>query len=123
MTAPQRRPEREPARAAASRRRGLERAHAARREARRLGAATGWHGRPDWRLTAFEADRIATELEAAGWRAEGVTLAQGVALVEVRDLAVRWHPLVATLRTRAEGDAFLGAHPARARRSPAAGAA
>ena len=31
--------------------------------------------------------------------------------------------LVATRRTRAEGDAFLGAHPARARRSPGAGTA
>ncbi len=82
MTAPQRRPAREPARSAASHRRGLERAPAARREARRLGAATGWHGRPDWRLTAFEADRLATALEAAGWRAAGVNLAQGVALVE-----------------------------------------
>jgi hypothetical protein len=70
---------------------------------------TTWHGRPDWRLDAFEANRIAAELEAAGWRAEGINLAQGIALVEVRDLAVRWHPLVATLRTRPDAEAWRGA--------------
>jgi len=35
----------------------------------------------------------------------------GTGFVEVRDLAVRRTPLVATLRTAADADAFDAAHP------------
>ena len=67
------------------------------RRRRALGPESGWHraGCPDWRLNASEADRRATHLEANGRRAEAINLAQGVALVEVQDLAARGHPLVA----------------------------
>jgi hypothetical protein len=101
---------------ARARRRGLARAHAVRRraagagEARAGGAATGWHGRPDWRLDALRAHAAASELERHGWRAEAVPLGQGVALVEVRDLAVRGHPLVAVLREPGQAEAWLAAH-------------
>ena len=91
-------------------RRGQEGARAAPRGARPPSAGAGWYGRPDWRLTGAEATRVAGALEAAGWRAEGISLAQGVALVEVRDPAVRSHPLVATLRASGEAEAWLRAH-------------
>ena len=77
--------------------------------------AGGWYRAPDWRLDGFAANRAAALLEASGWRAESVELAQGVALVEVRAVAVRGMPLVATLRTGAEVDAFRRAHPRRRR--------
>jgi hypothetical protein len=81
------------------------------RRRRARGSESGWHraGCPDWRLNASEADRVAALLEANGWRAEAINLAQGVALVEVRDLAVRGHPLVAVLRVLGEGERFLTA--------------
>ena len=78
----------------------------------------GWYRAPDWRLDGHAASRAATLLETSGWRAESVELAQGVALVEVRALAVRGMPLVATLRTEEEVDAFLRAHPGRRRPGP-----
>jgi hypothetical protein len=56
---------------------------------------------------------VAAALEARGWRAEGVGLAQGIGLVEVRRLDVRGMPLVAVLRTEAQAAGFLRAHPAR----------
>ena len=108
-----------PVERAASRRRGqlvgLAKARAARlalAERRRLGAETGWHreGTADWRLSATEANAGAALLERHGWRAEACALAQGVALVEVRDLAARGHPLVATLRLPGEAEAWLAAH-------------
>jgi hypothetical protein len=102
---------------AAQRRRGqlagLAKARAARAAVaarRRLGAETGWHARGEWRLNAIEAHAAASLLERHGWRAEGCPLGQGVALVEVRDLAVRGHPLVATLRRPGEAEAWLAAH-------------
>ena len=64
-------------------------------------------GRRDWRLSGHQAYSVAAQLEAAGWRAEHVALAQGIGLVEVRDWRVRPHPLVATLRTAEECAAFL----------------
>jgi hypothetical protein len=101
---------------AASRRRGqlvgLAKARAARlalAERRRPGAETGWprEGTADWRLSATEANAGAALLERHGWRAEACALAQGVALVEVRDLAVRGHPLVATLRAPGDAERWL----------------
>jgi hypothetical protein len=98
---------------AAQRRRGqlagLAKARAARAaiKARRLGHETGWYARPDWRLNALEANAAAGLLERHGWRAEACALGQGVALVEVRDLAVRGHPPVATLRAPGEAERFL----------------
>jgi hypothetical protein len=80
--------------------------------------AGGWYRAPDWRLDGFAANRAAALLEASGWRAESVELAQGVALVEVRAVAVQGMPLVATLRTGAEVDAFRRAHPQRRRPGP-----
>jgi hypothetical protein len=96
----------------------LEQARAARAAARaallrRLaGDETGWHrgGAADWRLSAVEANTAAALLERQGWRAEAVPLGQGVALVEVRDLAVRGHPLVAVLREPGQAEAWLTAH-------------
>ena len=82
---------------------------------RRRGGATGWYGRPDWRLDAHEAHAAAALLEGHGWRAEAVSLAQGIALVEVRRLAVRGTPLVAVLRRRGRPSAGW-------RRTAAAGA-
>jgi hypothetical protein len=100
-----------------SRRRGQRALNAVRsarsHTARRFGPATGWHAKPDWRLDTFTATRVASALEARGWRAESVVLGQGVTLVDVRDLAVRGMPLVATLRTEEEAAGFLRAHPAR----------
>jgi hypothetical protein len=63
------------------------------------------------RIDGAAAGRAATQLERLGWRAEAVLVSQGLATVEVRALAVRGMPLVATLRTQAEVDAFLRAHP------------
>jgi DNA-binding transcriptional regulator YiaG len=74
-------------------------------------AGSDWHAGPDDRLSGHQAVRAASLLERAGWRAEAVPLAQGVAKVEVRALAVRGMPLVAALRTCAEVDAFLRAYP------------
>ena len=54
---------------------------------------------------------MATALERRGWRAEPLTAAFGVGFVEVRDLAYRWTPLVATLRTLADAERFDAAHP------------
>jgi hypothetical protein len=78
----------------------------------------GWYRASDWRLDGHAANRAASLLEASGWRAESVELAQGVALVEVRAVAVRGMPLVATLRTGAEVDAFRRAHPEPRRPGP-----
>ena len=77
---------------------------------RRRGDATGWHGRPDWRLDGPGAHAAAALLEGHGWRAEAVGLAQGIALVEVRRLAVRGTPLVAVLRRPGEAERWLAAH-------------
>jgi hypothetical protein len=104
---------------AAQRRRGqlagLAKARAARAAitARRLGAETGWYGRPDWRMNAIEANAGASLLERHGWRAEACALGQGGALVEVRRLDVRGMPLVATLRTAGDLQRFLAEHPGR----------
>jgi hypothetical protein len=106
---------------AASRRRGqlvgLANGRAARlalAERRRLLEAvarhTGWYARPDWRLNATEANAGAALLERHGWRAEACALGQGVALIEVRDLAVRGHPKRATLRALGEAASWLAAH-------------
>jgi hypothetical protein len=103
-----------PVERAASRRRGQLVGSARAREAglalaarRRRGTETGWYGRPDWRLNAVEANAAASLLERHGWRAEACALGQGVALVEVRDLAVRGHPLIATLRAPGEAERWL----------------
>jgi hypothetical protein len=96
------------------------------RERRRRGAETGWHVSGDWRLDAFQASRAASLLERHGWRAEARPLAQGIATVEVRDLAVRGHPLLAVLRRPGEAEAWLAArgHGLRGRvPSPPEGAA
>jgi hypothetical protein len=77
---------------------------------RRRGGATGWYGRPDWRLDGPGAHAAAALLEGHGWRAEAVGLAQGIALVEVRRLAVRGTPLVAVLRRPGEAERWLAAH-------------
>jgi hypothetical protein len=105
-----------PVERAASRRRGqlvgLAKARAARMalaERRRLGAETGWHRAGQERLDAIEANAGASLLERHGWRAEACALGQGVALIEVRDLAVRPHPLIATLRFPGEAEAWLAA--------------
>lgn len=108
-----------PAERAASHRRGqligLQRAREARAaltERRRLGAETGWHNpnRPDWRLNATEANTGAALLERHGWRAQSCPLAQGVALIEVRDLATRGHPRIAVLRAPGEAERWLQEH-------------
>jgi hypothetical protein len=78
----------------------------------------GWYRASDWRLDGHAANRAAALLEGSGWRAESVELAQGVALVEVRAVAVRGMPLVATLRTRREVEAFLREHPGVRRPGP-----
>ena len=62
------------------------------------------------RFTPVQANVVAHALERRGWRAESC-IALPVAYVEVRDLAKRWTPLVAVLRTHGELDAFLEAHP------------
>jgi hypothetical protein len=98
----------DPERRSAARQRGLARAHAARRRAA--------SGSPDprsrfarRRLDSFRAHTAAALLERNGWRAEAVPLGQGVALVEVRDLATRGHPLVAVLRHPGQAEAWLAA--------------
>lgn len=58
-------------------------------------------------LTVADASRIAIYLEAHGWRAESCQADFGRGYVEVRDLAVRWHPLIAVIRCKADFDAFL----------------
>jgi hypothetical protein len=85
---------------------------------RRFGSESGWYGLPDWRLDSFVAARVASRLEALGWRSEAFLLGQGIAYVTVRDLGVRGMPLVATLRTEEQAVAFLRAHPERRRAGP-----
>jgi hypothetical protein len=65
------------------------------------------------RLSGPEANHAAGVLERAGWRAEAVSVGQGVALVEVRAVHVRGMPLVATLRHTGDLDAFLAIWPGR----------
>jgi hypothetical protein len=88
---------------------------------RLLGAETGWHrpGSADWRMTAGEAHHVALLAEQRGWRAEGIALAQGIGLCEIRDLTVRHHPLAAVLRLLEGAGAWLDAHPER--RAPGPG--
>ena len=62
-------------------------------------------------FTTAEANAAAAALERRGWRAEACVASFGVGFVEVRDLSVRWTPLVATLRTHADVDAFDAEHP------------
>lgn len=100
---------------AAQRRRGGLAAQEARRR-RESGAVTGWHQGTEWRLGGYEAMLLAIRLEAAGWRAEAIHLAQGAALIEVRDWHRRPHPLVAVLRTAGEAEAFLAQVTQEARR-------
>jgi hypothetical protein len=71
--------------------------------------------RPDLRLplSGPEANHTASVLERAGWRAEAVSVGQGLALVEVRAVHVRGMPLVATLRHAGDLDAFLAVWPGR----------
>jgi hypothetical protein len=59
------------------------------------------------RLEHRVADALARRFERAGWRAEARMADSGVAVLEVRDLAVRGHPLVAELRDAAAAEAFL----------------
>src|SRR5262245_1547744 len=68
---------------------------------------------PSRRLTGAQANTVASRLEALGWRAEGINLVQGEGLVEVRAARVRGMPLVATLRTVADVEAFARAWPGR----------
>lgn len=51
--------------------------------------------------------RAATWLESKGWRAACLSMGDRMAVVEVRDLRQRGHPLVATLRTPDELRDFL----------------
>ena len=62
-------------------------------------------------FTSAQANAVAAALERLGWRAEACVASFGVGFVEVRDLAYRWTPLVATLRTAADVDAFSAQHP------------
>jgi hypothetical protein len=61
-------------------------------------------------LTPTRAGMVASALERRGWRAEAIT-GPSHAAVEVRDLAVRHTPLIATSRTGGDVDAFDAAHP------------
>lgn len=81
-----------------------------RRSTNTPGAPLPWM--PGWRLSGQEAYQLATKLERRGWRAEQVPALSGEAWVTVRDLAVRGHPVVATIRTTAEARRFLAEHPA-----------
>jgi hypothetical protein len=72
--------------------------------------APGWHASPDARLSGHQALHAAALLEDNGWRAEAVPLSQGIAMVEVRDLARRPHPLVAILRRQGEAEVWLREH-------------
>lgn len=67
-------------------------------------------GRPPVTLTMTEATKIATVLEDHGWRAEAILVIHGYGLVEVRDLTVRCHPLIATLRGPGDAEAFRQTH-------------
>jgi len=97
---------------AANRRAGMLKGLAVARETRaRLRAVPLAEQPAAARLTAVAANRYAGNLERRGWRAEGVALLLGEALVTVRDLSVRGHPLVATLRTFGDVARFLAAHP------------
>src|SRR5262245_27052646 len=102
----------DPERRSAARQRGLARAQAARRR-----AAAGGHDPHGVfarrRLDSFRAHTAAALLERNGWRAEAISLGQGVALIEVRRLDVRGMPLVATLRTPGDFQWFLAEHPER----------
>jgi hypothetical protein len=61
-------------------------------------------------LTPTRAGMVASALERRGWRAEAIT-GPSHAVVEVRDLAMRHTPLVATLRTGGDVDDFNTTHP------------
>jgi hypothetical protein len=61
---------------------------------------------PRW-LSGEQATRATTALEAQGWRAEAVMLTVGEYVVELRDLAVRGHPKLATFRQAGEAEAWL----------------
>jgi hypothetical protein len=50
--------------------------------------------------------------ERTGWRAESVALLGGSGYIEVRDMAIRHHPKIATLRTHEDVAAFRQTHPA-----------
>jgi hypothetical protein len=54
-------------------------------------------------------------LERHGWRAESLHLGQGASMVEVRDLRIKWHPRVATLRAPGEAERWLNEHGSGAR--------
>lgn len=62
-------------------------------------------------LTVQKAGIHATQLERNGWRAEPVSTSTGYAYVEVRDLAVRIHPVIARLRTPEDVKDWHIAHP------------
>lgn len=62
-------------------------------------------------LDTNTAHRTVTALEKLGWRAEALTINSGVAIVEVRDLAIRSKPLIATLRTEEDVTEFFKEHP------------
>jgi uncharacterized protein (DUF433 family) len=62
-------------------------------------------------LDTNAAHRTVTALEKLGWRAEALTINSGVAIVEVRDLAIRSKPLIATLRTEEDVTEFFKEHP------------
>lgn len=78
-----------------------------------MSALSGWHVRPDWRLSGHEAQDFATRLEATGrYWCQAFPLAQGVALLHVRSRR-RPFPLRFTFRTREECEALLRASPPR----------
>lgn len=62
-------------------------------------------------LDTNTAHRTVTELGKRGWRAEALTINSGIAIVEVRDLAIRCQPLIATLRTQEDVTEFFKEHP------------
>jgi hypothetical protein len=62
-------------------------------------------------LDTNTAHRTVTALEKLGWRAEALTINSGIAIVEVRDLAIRCQPLIATLRTEEDVAEFFKEHP------------
>ena len=62
-------------------------------------------------LTNSAASTYASILEGNGWRAEAVTLIGGSGMVEVRDQTIRYHPLIATLRTHEDVRQFTDTHP------------
>jgi hypothetical protein len=98
---------------AANRRAGMLRGLAIAREARaRLRAVPLAEQPARARLTSQAANRYAAQLERRDWRTEGVTLCQGEAMIQVRGLSLRVHPLVATLRTFGDVARFLAEHSA-----------